>query len=100
VADGGPGFEPVVTAGREPEPGGWGLFIVQGLADRWGTLHRDGMSRVWFEIDIRDHEIRAPGELHRRSSASEARRGGAALLEPQVETDPRYALRPYNLGLA
>lgn len=100
VADGGPGFEPVVTAGREPEPGGWGLFIVQGLADRWGTLHRDGMSRVWFEIDIRDHELRAPGELHRRSRASGARRGAAALLEPQVETDPRYALRPHSLGLA
>src|SRR4051794_40128431 len=29
VSDAGPGFEAVVTAGREDEPGGWGLYIVQ-----------------------------------------------------------------------
>ena len=74
VADGGPGFEPVVTAGREPEPGGWGLFIVQGLADRWGTLHRDGMSRVWFEIDIRDRRY----ALRASCTAARARRRPAA----------------------
>lgn len=94
VADGGPGFEPPVTPGNEDGVGGWGLYIVQSLADRWGTSYRNAMSRVWFEIDIRDHEVRVPGERHRRSRASEARRGVTApLLEPQVDSGPGGGLR-------
>lgn len=50
VSDPGPGFEP---AERKPEddPGsGWGLFLVEQLADRWGVDLNAGTS-VWFEID-------------------------------------------------
>jgi anti-sigma regulatory factor (Ser/Thr protein kinase) len=50
VRDGGPGFVP----GR-PEPrgadGGFGLFLVERLASRWGVDTRGG-TRVWFELDL------------------------------------------------
>ena len=50
VHDGGAGFEP----GR-PEPrgsqGGFGLFLVERMASRWGVDTRDG-TRVWFELDL------------------------------------------------
>jgi len=51
VSDEGPGFEPGrrrrVEAGRRD---GWGLQIVDELADRWGVSGQAG-ARVWFEID-------------------------------------------------
>src|SRR5829696_7709578 len=46
VSDSGPGFERVVTAGRGDEIGGWGLFIVQSLSDRWGAERRGDRSVV------------------------------------------------------
>jgi anti-sigma regulatory factor (Ser/Thr protein kinase) len=50
VYDAGPGFDP-----GEPEPdittdSGWGLFLVNQLADRWGVT-KEAESCVWFEID-------------------------------------------------
>jgi anti-sigma regulatory factor (Ser/Thr protein kinase) len=36
-----------------PDPGGtsgWGLYLVDQLADRWGVEHDQG-TRAWFEID-------------------------------------------------
>jgi anti-sigma regulatory factor (Ser/Thr protein kinase) len=50
VVDKGPGFEPAVRADPEPEPSGWGLYLVERLADRWG-VDSDGNTVVWFEID-------------------------------------------------
>jgi anti-sigma regulatory factor (Ser/Thr protein kinase) len=51
VHDGGSGFKP---AGK-PEPrgadGGFGLFLVERMASRWGVDTRDG-TRVWFELDL------------------------------------------------
>ena len=29
---------------------GWGLYLVDQIADRWGVDHDPG-TRVWFEID-------------------------------------------------
>ena len=49
VTDPGPGFAP---PGRErpiDEPGGWGLVLVERMAERWG-VERDGRTRVWFEL--------------------------------------------------
>lgn len=50
VADNGNGF-----GGPPPPPepgraGGWGLYIVEKLASRWGVMEGGG-TRVWFEID-------------------------------------------------
>jgi anti-sigma regulatory factor (Ser/Thr protein kinase) len=55
VADPGPGFEL-----DDPEPdleraGGWGLFLVDQLADRWG-IERGEKTRVWFEIEREEAE--------------------------------------------
>jgi anti-sigma regulatory factor (Ser/Thr protein kinase) len=50
VHDGGSGFKP-----RKPEPrgadGGFGLFLVERMASRWGVDTQDG-TRVWFELDV------------------------------------------------
>jgi anti-sigma regulatory factor (Ser/Thr protein kinase) len=53
VSDPGPGFGP--EARREPSvtgEGGFGLFLVDNVANRWGITRTD-YARVWFEIDRR-----------------------------------------------
>jgi anti-sigma regulatory factor (Ser/Thr protein kinase) len=51
VADPGKGFEPEPrTDDGASRPGGWGLYLVDRIADRWGIV-RNRMNRVWFEID-------------------------------------------------
>jgi anti-sigma regulatory factor (Ser/Thr protein kinase) len=52
VADEGPGFEPVPTRGRPDRPGGWGLYLVDSLADRWG-VEESPTTRVWLELSPR-----------------------------------------------
>ena len=51
VADQGPGFtwHPASPSG-ENESGGWGLFLVDQIADRWGVECTTSGSCVWFEI--------------------------------------------------
>jgi anti-sigma regulatory factor (Ser/Thr protein kinase) len=51
VSDAGAGFTP---PGREPEPGelgGWGLVLVDRVAERWGVEHSPG-TRVWAEVQL------------------------------------------------
>jgi anti-sigma regulatory factor (Ser/Thr protein kinase) len=51
VIDRGRGFDPPeVSAHDLTQPGGWGLYIVDQLADRWGVV-RDSGTRLWLEID-------------------------------------------------
>ena len=50
VTDGGPGFDPDSTGTPRADRGGWGLFLVERLADRWGAKHEDGATKVWFEL--------------------------------------------------
>jgi len=48
VCDHGAGFE----VNGAPQPGdasGWGLFMVDRLADRWG-VQTNGDTHVWFEL--------------------------------------------------
>ncbi|HEX8051911.1 MAG TPA: ATP-binding protein [Thermoleophilaceae bacterium] len=50
VSDGGTGFQPRARTKAHDEPGGWGLHLVDRLADRWG-VEAGRRARVWFEID-------------------------------------------------
>jgi anti-sigma regulatory factor (Ser/Thr protein kinase) len=51
VVDGGRGFDPPEFTRHDPaQPGGWGLYIVDQLADRWGVVRESG-TRLWLEID-------------------------------------------------
>jgi anti-sigma regulatory factor (Ser/Thr protein kinase) len=51
VRDRGTGFEPRPRDVDRSRPGGWGLYLVDRLADRWGVA-RNHVTRVWFEIDL------------------------------------------------
>jgi anti-sigma regulatory factor (Ser/Thr protein kinase) len=50
VADTGPGFDPQLVEQSADEDTGWGLFLVQRLAHRWGVKHDGPSKRVWFEL--------------------------------------------------
>jgi anti-sigma regulatory factor (Ser/Thr protein kinase) len=50
VHDPGPGFDPRARPPRSTSDSGWGLVLVDRLADRWGVA-REARTRVWFEID-------------------------------------------------
>ena len=49
VRDSGPGFDPPPSAPPEDADEGWGLFLVEQLADEWG-VERERQA-VWFQID-------------------------------------------------
>ena len=49
IADDGAGFVPEERDRPTTDVGGWGLYLVQTLSDRWGV--REDGARVWFEID-------------------------------------------------
>jgi anti-sigma regulatory factor (Ser/Thr protein kinase) len=51
VTDPGNGFEPVaLRPGREGEVGGWGLWVVDQMTDRWGVDFSHS-THVWCEFD-------------------------------------------------
>ena len=50
VTDEGPGFDPANTGAPRADRSGWGLFLVERLADRWGATHESGATKVWFEL--------------------------------------------------
>lgn len=49
VQDQGDGFTHTPRAGEPDEPGGFGLYLVGQLADRWG-VETDGGTTVWFVL--------------------------------------------------
>ena len=49
VSDRGGGFTPTPRIGALDEPGGFGLFLVGRLADRWG-VDTDNGTTVWFVL--------------------------------------------------
>jgi anti-sigma regulatory factor (Ser/Thr protein kinase) len=49
VVNQGASFEPRARTGSVTDSGGWGLHLVDQLADRWGV--HAGSTHVWFEID-------------------------------------------------
>jgi anti-sigma regulatory factor (Ser/Thr protein kinase) len=50
VEDPGPGFRPTAETGPVERNEGWGLRLVERLADRWGVV-TSGSTLVWFELD-------------------------------------------------
>ena len=50
VEDPGPGFRPTPETGPVERNEGWGLLLVERLADRWGVV-ASGSTLVWFELD-------------------------------------------------
>ena len=50
VKDAGPGFDPAGAGEPRSNHTGWGLFLVQRLADRWGVAHDAAATKVWFEL--------------------------------------------------
>lgn len=57
VTDTGPGFTPDKRELHDDQESGWGLWLVQELADRWG-VDRDDRNSVWFDLRISpEHRI-------------------------------------------
>ena len=52
VSDEGPGFEVegAMQRGIQNTESGWGLFLVERLANRWGVRHDGDATHVWFEL--------------------------------------------------
>ena len=48
VVDDGHGFLPIARPRRGDQIGGWGLHLVERIADSWGV--REGSTHVWFEL--------------------------------------------------
>jgi anti-sigma regulatory factor (Ser/Thr protein kinase) len=51
VSDPGVGFVPSPRATAGSDGSGWGLYLVDRIADRWGVLTEE-QTEVWFEIDL------------------------------------------------
>ena len=49
VSDPGGGFEPAPVSLSLYSTSGWGLYLVERIADRWGVSVENG-TKVWFEI--------------------------------------------------
>ena len=61
VRDGGPGFESIpLAAAPPPGAGGWGLFLLDRVATRWGTK-AGGV--VWAELDYPATGLRLAGQV-------------------------------------
>lgn len=53
VTDSGPGLvpRPGAMGDHSPESAGFGLFLVERFARRWGVTREAGRTRVWCELD-------------------------------------------------
>lgn len=66
VTDWGPGFDGRARPrNRADQTGGWGLYLVERLAERWGVQRDAGATTVWFELTI---------PMRRRSGSAAQRR--------------------------
>ena len=66
VKDEGPGFKQPETPPSPDADAGWGLFLVEQLADSWGVETDE--RAVWFEI-ARARSDDAPGGAQRSTAA-------------------------------
>ena len=56
VSDEGPGFRWRPNVEPRNESGGWGLYLVDQIADCWGVECTASGARVWFEIAYEESE--------------------------------------------
>lgn len=82
VCDPGPDFEVASKKHKPPveETSGWGLYLVEELAERWGVERRGDEKCVWFELKtgpllerIEEHNPGAVGNVLDRTFSVEAR---------------------------
>lgn len=50
VRDPGPGFKPPAAPSDPAHVGGWGLVLVDQLAEKWGVDHDGAANVVWCEL--------------------------------------------------
>jgi anti-sigma regulatory factor (Ser/Thr protein kinase) len=50
VIDPGTDFDSPSRPGKGDSNGGWGLFLVDRIAERWGVRRAPGGTCVWFEV--------------------------------------------------
>jgi anti-sigma regulatory factor (Ser/Thr protein kinase) len=50
----GAGFTPARARSRGGESGGWGLFLVDRIADRWGVRGMASGTCAWFELRLEE----------------------------------------------
>jgi anti-sigma regulatory factor (Ser/Thr protein kinase) len=55
VTDAGEGFTPTPRDPASREGGGYGLYLLEKSASRWGVSALDGTC-VWFEVALAEHE--------------------------------------------
>src|SRR3954447_21247833 len=80
-----------------PAPGddsGWGLFIVDRLAHRWGVERASQGTRVWFEIGVRD----SSGEEASDNGASESKGTVGPAEQPAEHERRRGPIARLGLG--
>lgn len=53
VRDPGPGFKPPAAPSDPAHVGGWGLVLVDQLAEKWGVDHDGEANVVWCELKRR-----------------------------------------------
>lgn len=51
VSDPGAGFVATPRLPTASESSGWGLYLVDRIADRWGVISKD-RNEVWFELNV------------------------------------------------
>jgi anti-sigma regulatory factor (Ser/Thr protein kinase) len=54
VCDQGPGFVAEAKASGSDDTGGWGLLLVDRIADRWAVTSTATGTCVWFEIRFQE----------------------------------------------
>lgn len=52
VRDPGPGFQPSTGRPRPDRGSGWGLHLVELLADKWGVNGEGSGTVTWFEVAL------------------------------------------------
>lgn len=71
VLDRGGGALPVTTSAPDDHrEGGRGIFLLDALAQEWGTRHFPGGKAVWFCLGVTDRVVPRPAPLHSRQIAS------------------------------